>query len=91
MVVPAWDRHWQGRGRVRFVGAVSRGTASPHNPECAASWSTDNLITHLKGSQNSGAAEIRTGKSIRHLMPSSLAQKNRPQAVVSLPVLKIPP
>lgn len=91
MLVPAWDRHWQGRGRVRFVGAASSGTASPHTPQCAASWPTDKLITHLEGSQNSGAAEIRTGKSIRHLMPSSLAQKNRPQAVLSLSVLKIPP
>lgn len=83
--------HWQGRGRVRFVGAGSSGTASPHTPDCAASWSTDKL-THLEGSQNSGAAEIRTGKTIRHLMPSSLAQKNRLQAVLSLssPLLKIP-
>lgn len=91
MLVPAWARHWQGRGRVRFVGAVSSGMAIPHTPECAASWSTDKLITHLEGPQNSKAAEIRTGKSIRQLMPSSLAQKSQPQAVLSLFVLKIPP
>lgn len=48
---------WQGRGRVRFVGAVSSGTASPHAPacplglvspvKCAVSWSTSKHATQL--------------------------------------------
>lgn len=86
---------------MRFVGAGSGGMASPHaaacplglvsHIKCAVSHSKDKHITQLMGSEKPGAAEIRTGKSFRYLMPPSLAWQDQFCADPSLLVLKIPP
>lgn len=68
------------------MGAVSGGMGGPRAPACllglvssikhAVSRSTNKHVTQLVDSQNPEAAEIRTGKSFRHLMPLSLDRQD---------------